>query len=158
FNSARVNGMVRWFRSSSFSRQELPLLLLNLAALVGMGTGVVFLLVLLYVKMRDALLGGPGIPRSPTRASAYGVLFGGDSGGLPRLLSGPVLGENGLPRVPSLAILVAEATWSHHLLFSLVVLVSVFGMLLYFGVLLVPSGSLELCLEILWPWWFVHAL
>jgi hypothetical protein len=108
--------MVRWFRSSSFSRQELPLLLLNLAALVGMGTGVVFLLGLLYVKMRDALLGGPGIPRSPPRASAYGVLF------------------------------------------SLVVLVSVFGMLLYFGVLLVPPGGLELCLDILWPWWFVLAL
>jgi hypothetical protein len=39
---------------------------------------------------------------------------GGDSGGLPTLLSGPVPGENWLPRVPNLAILVAEATRSHH--------------------------------------------
>jgi hypothetical protein len=42
-------------------------------------------------------------------------LFGGDSGGLPSLLSRSVPGENGLPRILIFAILVAEATWSHHL-------------------------------------------
>src|SRR5262245_6910124 len=40
--------------------------------------------------------------------------MGGDSGGLPNLLSRSVPGENGLLRIPIFAILVAEATWSHH--------------------------------------------
>jgi hypothetical protein len=101
--------------------QQLPLMLLSFAALLGIGTGAVFLLGLLYFKMRDALCGGPGVSRSLLKASAYGALF------------------------------------------SLVVLALVLGMLL------VPcatvraiagpgSVDLGLCLEILWPWWYVLAL
>src|SRR5262249_35677284 len=40
--------------------------------------------------------------------------FGGGAGWLPSLPQGPVSGENGLPRIPKLPILVAEAIWSHH--------------------------------------------
>ena len=54
---------------------ELPRLLLNMAALLLLGTGAVFLLGLLYFKTRDALCGGRGVSRSLLRVAAYGALF-----------------------------------------------------------------------------------
>jgi hypothetical protein len=54
----------------------LPQMLLIQASWLAIVTGGVFLLGLLYFKMRDALCGGPGASRSLLRASAYGALFG----------------------------------------------------------------------------------
>jgi hypothetical protein len=96
--------------------QDLPRLLFNVAALLGMGTGSAFVLGLLYFKMRDALCAGPGVSRPLLKAAAYGALF------------------------------------------SLVVLALPFGMLLVPMMGTTVSVDLKLCLEILWPWWFVFAL
>jgi hypothetical protein len=68
-----------WLTDRLVTRQglhNLPRVLLTAAAFVAIGTGAVFLLGLLYFKMRDALCGGPGVSRSLARASAYGAFFG----------------------------------------------------------------------------------
>jgi hypothetical protein len=48
--------------------------------------------------------------------------------------------------------------WLYGALFGLVVLASGLAIVLPFAVLLGPSGALEVCLEIVWPWWYVIAL
>ena len=53
----------------------LPQMLLIQASWLAIVAGDVFLLGLLYFKMRDALCGGAGASRSLLRASAYGALF-----------------------------------------------------------------------------------
>jgi hypothetical protein len=96
--------------------QELPRLLLNVAVLLGMGTGALFVLGLLYFKLRDTLFASRGVSRSLLRVAAYAAFF------------------------------------------SLVVLALPVGMLLVPMMGTAVSADLDLCLEILWPWWFVFAL
>lgn len=107
--------------------------------------------------LTDRLVKHRGVEGLPRMLLAYAGLLAIGTGAVFLLgllyfqMRDAICGGFGVPRS------LARAS-AYGALFGLVVLASVSGVVLVFAVLFLPSGGLEVCLEILSPWWFVLAL